>query len=454
MNILLIYPPQIQNPQKGLKGFSPPLGLLYLASYLDTHDVDVVDMDTEGRSISEILSMIEKKGYDVVGITSFTRTRYISYEIANEIKKNFPSIYVLLGGASCILNPEDAVENSKADCVVSGEAEHIINEIIDKKPTGIITVNPPSDLDKLKFPNRKLLDHSKYGFMMGIKLTKNTASIMTSRGCPYNCSFCTRIAVMKNFRVRSPKKVVEEIKQIENEGFNGVLIVDDNFTAIPKRAIKIAQLIKKEKIKMDFGFQGRCIPSRKLWRELSSAGFNMTFVGIEHIKPELVKYFNKYPNPSKWKEVVRKSVEIMNENNVLIGGSIILGAPAEKREDAEECIDYLYKIGVDVVNTNELEYVYGAKLWFDGMRNGIIPKGRLHIRVSEIFEKEYLEDLYTHAWNKAIGNKESMMIKAITSKNDKWTCLNTGLNWLKYTNDIKAAHDGYGYGKRSEVNLT
>ncbi|ODS42294.1 MAG: hypothetical protein MSIBF_02890 [Candidatus Altiarchaeales archaeon IMC4] len=455
MKILLIYPPHsIESEQKGLKGFSPPLGLMYIGTILsnDGHDVKIVDMDTTDMSFESVIKLIGDENFEGIGISVFTRTRNIAYSIAKTIRADFPNIYISLGGPHCCLLPDDAMIGC-ADSVVSGEAELIINKVFEEKLRGIINAPLPKNLDEIPFPDQELIDVDNYGYLEGLKFASRVTSISSSRGCPYNCSFCTRIKTMKSFRYRSAKNVFKEIKKLENEGFNGIWIIDDNFNALPNRVIELCDMIKKEKIRMDFGFQGRFIDTPKMWNKLARSGFCQMFGGIEHIKPEIVGYFNKYYNPNKWKDNVEIAVKQITDSNISLGGSIILGSPQESRDDASELINWCYDIGVDVINTNELELVYGSQLWFDAVINGFFPKERLHVRITELQEKEYLDEMFRLAWELSIKNWGKILKKIIRTKNDKFTPIITAIRWKENEPDyfFNKGHDGYGYGKRSEI---
>lgn len=258
---------------------------------------------------------------------------------------------------------------------------------------------------------------------------------------------------MKKFRVRSPRNVIKEIKELEKMGFNGILIIDDNFNALPERSLKITELIRKEKIKMDFGFQARAYPNDRFWNKLSKTGFNQCFIGIEHIKPEIVKFFNKYHNPSEWSDIVKKTLSIMQKNNICVGGSIILGAPMEERQDAEDLIDFCYESGVDVITSNKLEYVYGSDLWFDAVNKKLFDKSALHVQGSKVHPKEYLDEMCEYAWKLSLRNINRILFKIIKNKRDKLTPILSAIRW-SMTNPkefFSDAYDAYGYGKRREV---
>ena len=459
-NILLINPPQSFKHKFGEeRNYVPPLGLLYLNEYLIRGGFNsaVIDMDAKEYAFDDIYKLIEDRNVDVVGMSVFTRTRRIPYYLSGKIRERYPDIYLMLGGAHCTIAPEDAQQNNSADVIVRGEAELDICRIVARKEKGIVECNSPTNLNELYKP-RKDVDYIErnYGKLLNMKFSKVTTAVSSSRGCPLRCTFCSRVGLMK-FRYRTPEDVVEEIKQLYDQGYDGIIFNDDNFTAIPERAMRIAELIKKEKLKMDFAFQGMAIPDDEFWRTMSSANFCVVCTGIEHIKPEIVRYFNKHPHPEEWKDRVAKTLRLINKYNIFACGSFILGAPMETRQDAKDLIDFLDEQKVDLKNGNELLFAYGTQLWKDAVKEGLFPSNVLHTKSSEVFpeKKEYLSEIFDLAWRKSAFRLPRALRKmAICHKNDKLTPISSLLKWvMKANKDFFTDGPAQGYGRKKESRL-
>jgi radical SAM superfamily enzyme YgiQ (UPF0313 family) len=363
---------------------------------------------------------------------------------------------MVMGGAHCTILPQDAIEHSGADLVVQGEAEDVIAQIVEEKPRGIFKARVSRGLDELPWPNREaeFIDTSLYGNLMNFKFSSRTGVISSSRGCPFQCSYCMRVGLVQ-YRERSAQSVVQEIKNLCEKGYNGVILNDDNFLANPPRAIKIAELIIKEGIKMDFAMQGSPVPSDELWASLHEANFIITCMGVEHHKPGIIKYFNKTAHPERWEERIVRTMEILNRHHFLTCGSFILGAPEERREDALNLIGLLTRNGFDLKNSNELLFSYGTPLWHDAVQKGLFPKDRLHVRASQLMpeKREYIEEMFGLAWRESVKRIPHIIKKLFSSsKRDKKTPVTSLVRWiLKSRFDIFHQRPKQGYGQLDET---
>jgi len=459
-NILLINPPHsFLGKIEGITGYVPPLGLLYLNEILKLDDWNsfVLDMDSDNTDLAGLLNLISRYHITIVGISVFTRTRNNSYLLSKRIKESFPDIYVMMGGAHCTVLPQEAIEQSQADLVVQGEAEDVIIRIITEKPRGILKAEITRDLDELPWPNREaeFIDRSLYGNLMRFKFCRRTSVISSSRGCPFRCTFCQRVGLLP-YRERSPESVVAELLHLQEKGYNGVIFNDDNFFANPKRSMKIADLIIKANIKMDFAMQGSPVASDDLWSRLHEANFSIVCLGVEHNKPEIIKYLNKTPHPEKWAEKIIKTAEIVNKYNFLTCGSFILGAPQETKEDAQDLIRFLIENGFDLKNGNELLFSYGTQLWDDAVHQGLFSRNRLHVRASEVMPEkaEYLEEIFELAWRESVKRIPAIFKKLIFSrKADKKTPLKSFVRWIIKSNfHLRHERPRQGYGLLNETN--
>jgi anaerobic magnesium-protoporphyrin IX monomethyl ester cyclase len=457
--VLLIHPPQtFGRKQTGLVGYSPPVGLLYLASALKRagHPTYVADMDTDHMGLGDIFRIIDEKRITVLGVSTFTRTRHISYHILDKVRENYPGIYLLAGGPHCSLLPEEAFAASGADAVVDGEAESEIVEIVNARMKGIIRPELPMELDDIPFPLRNMpfIRPRAYGNIINIKHTRYSTFLSSSRGCPYRCTFCSRIHTSKVFRWRSPDNILDELEMLDREGHRGILFVDDNFTAMPDRASDIAGRISQRDIRMDCLIQSRCISPGGFWDNLVDAGFNVVSLGVEHIKPDIVEYFGKHSKPGEWCDVVEASVRSMNQAGAISSVSLILGAPMEARRDAEAAVEFCRRIGADVIATNELEFVCGSRLWSDAVEAGLFPKDRLYMRATDIRPEKrgYITELNRRAWRMTAMNLPRIARKILKVKRDKKTPLASIAGWLLWRPKslFREGYREYAYGRRGE----
>ncbi|MEK7483768.1 MAG: cobalamin-dependent protein, partial [Planctomycetota bacterium] len=256
MRVLLINPPSM-GMFKLLGLDLPPLGLLYVAGYLEAHGVDVHVKDLNIARRGE--TPIRFQDYDVVGIGTDT-TRYLqAQKIAEQAKKQ--GAIVVMGGPHPYYVAEEILRTRVVDYVVRGEGEETMLELIQfleqgKDPgvvrgvsslqNGIFREIQPrpfnEDLDALPFPARHLVDMSRYPAQMGYR---RITSMHTSRGCPAKCTFCSSsFNDGVRVRARSARSIVDEIQWLQAEyGFGAIAFMDDLFTLNPNRVLRVCHEI-------------------------------------------------------------------------------------------------------------------------------------------------------------------------------------------------------------------
>ena len=242
MKILLINPPSENellgnNPSiiEEERGYNPPLGILYIAGYLEKHTnfgVEVIDTQAEEIGYDRLKDVIRAKLPDVVGITAMTFTLIDVIKVINLIKSIRPEIKIVLGGPHVHIYPEETINIRGVDFLVLGEGEVTFKELVENidNPARLSTIpglvfkengrvintgaRPLNeDLDSLPFPARHLTPVQKYSSLMARRIPITT--MFTSRGCPYRCTFCDRPHLGKNFRARSAMNVVDEMEENE-----------------------------------------------------------------------------------------------------------------------------------------------------------------------------------------------------------------------------------------------
>jgi anaerobic magnesium-protoporphyrin IX monomethyl ester cyclase len=279
MKILLINPPAFNelmgnNPAiiESERGYNPPLGLLLLAAYLlehnHNHQVTVIDAQVEELSYAQLEQRLHTLDFDVVGITAMTFTLLDVKETLDIAKKINPNCKVVLGGPHVNIYPGETIHIEGVDFLVLGEGEIRFSQLLDnidkpdklkeinglvfKDPQGQMVFTGPPDivtedvLNRLPFPARQLTPYKKYSSLLA-KRTPITTMI-TSRGCPFNCTFCNRPHLGKKFRALSPQRVVQEFEECIKLGIHEFLIYDDTFTIQKERVKEICRLVIQKKL--------------------------------------------------------------------------------------------------------------------------------------------------------------------------------------------------------------
>jgi anaerobic magnesium-protoporphyrin IX monomethyl ester cyclase len=341
----------------------PPLGLAYVAAVLEANDYDVTIVDLNARQNE---SSITDRRWDIVGIT-FDTTRYykgIKYGQMLRAKE----IKVVVGGPHASFMAEEILGNGSADFVVRGEGEYTMLELLKALKAGSdlghirglsylddnqIIHNKDriysEDLDTLPFPTRHLLDMDQYRTSkMGVR---SITSILTSRGCPYQCSFCasSRLAGT-SWRSRSVESIIEEVQLVKDTyGYPAVAFVDDNFTLDPKRVTTICEEI----LKRDWDIHWWCftradtiVKNPEMVSLMYQAGCRSTYIGIESGNQETLDSYNKKISA----EISRQAISILKKNKIEMTASFIIGQLNEDKGMVEDTLRFAKSLNPNTVS--------------------------------------------------------------------------------------------------------
>ncbi|MGC9330149.1 MAG: B12-binding domain-containing radical SAM protein, partial [Candidatus Hinthialibacter sp.] len=281
MKVLLIQPPEFHMITTNVpsvvdeeSGAYPPLGLLYVAAYLEKNsscEVEILDTILDHLSYEEIEEEIRRRKPDLVGIQAMTFTLIDATLTAQAVKRVDPSIPVVFGGPHVFIYPQETLKIREVDYIVVGEGEvtftHLAQALEEERDLstipgigyrdkqGEIKLTPMvplnQTLDELPMPARHLVPQDRYYSVLAKETPITT--MMTSRGCPMQCIFCDRPHLGKQFRYRSPESVVEEMAACEAMGIKEIFVYDDTFTIRRDRVIEICRqkLERGLKIKWD-----------------------------------------------------------------------------------------------------------------------------------------------------------------------------------------------------------
>ncbi|WP_297500072.1 radical SAM protein, partial [Thermococcus sp.] len=265
MRILLVMPPTESAIKKVVGTTGPPLGLAYLASMVrEEHEVRIIDGIAEDLTFEGVMRIIKRYDPDMIGITATTSAMYDAYTVAKIAKNLNENVFVVMGGPHVTFTPELTMRECPCiDAVVRGEGELTFKELVDavdkgrplrgilglsyREGNGKIRNEPPRPLiknvDGIPMPSYDLLPMDKY-----VAGRTPFGTVMTSRGCPFNCAFCSSsLQFGKRWRGHSVERVIEELSILRYEyGRREIEFLDDTFTLNKVRAVKIAEAIKRE----------------------------------------------------------------------------------------------------------------------------------------------------------------------------------------------------------------
>lgn len=401
MKFLLIYPPgdeESSEINKPTSTYAPPLGLLYIASIVKKQGHEAIVIDARGEKIDKENIKKQIESADIIGITIPSFSLNSVKKIVSLIREVKKEIYIIAGGPHCTLLPEETLNLIDLDAVIQGEGELGIKafaEAYEKRDlssvpglfyreSGKIKKGKPPEtidnLDEIPFPAHDLVNKYDYGYVSEFKIfNRKFTSMITSRGCPYRCSFCNRdIFIKRNYRQRSADNVLKEIEFIVNQGYDGIIIVDDNFLLDKKRTEKIMDGIIDRKFDITLIVEGARVDSadKELYKKMWDAGVRMISYGIESANPDVLDFYNK----NITLEQVRKAVKLAYSTGFFVTASFIIGAPFETKKHFENTIDFACSLPIDFVEFYILDYRMGSDLWKDAVDNGIIHKNDFFIR--------------------------------------------------------------------------
>ncbi len=330
----------------------PPIGLAYTAAFLESKGIKcwIIDANLLKLDEGKVLDKIREYKPDLVGVSFNIATVKEAIYIASESKKLGKR--VIMGGPSSKGELKSILEKSGSDCIVRGEGEIVTWNLIEKDfdlpnvkgiaylENGSVTSTPEEekikDVDALPFPAYHLLPAlDKYH---NRSRRHPIAPMVTSRGCPYGCSFCG--SAYTGWRARSPENVVAEIEYLmKNFGVRQVDILDDNFTLKLDRAEQICDLIIAKKLDILITFPNGLRADRlteNLVQKLAKAGVYRTGVGIESGEQKIVDNINK----SLKLEQVKLALGWLRKYNIVAFGYFQFGLPGETKESMQKTIDF------------------------------------------------------------------------------------------------------------------
>ncbi|MFA6089939.1 MAG: radical SAM protein [Candidatus Woesearchaeota archaeon] len=307
------------------------------------------------KSTQKLMTLIQEYKPDLIAMSLMSINYIEEYRLIKELKKNFPEIKIAVGGPHASTFRELMFhDNNHIDYAVILEGEETILELCNGKPLEEIKGLMYKKEDEVKYngdrPFFKDLDNIAWPTYTGYELEKYpdlTIPIVSSRGCPYGCTFCpVKVTIGRVFRVRSPKNVVEEIDYWYKKGIKSFGFVDDNFTFYKERVLEICSEIESRGIKARFNL-GNGIRADKvdyeLLKRMKDVGFCEIAIGVESANDHVLKSIKKGESLEDIDKAVKTAVELGFE----VGLFFIIGSPGETKEDILRSFEFALKYPVD-----------------------------------------------------------------------------------------------------------
>ncbi len=411
MKILLINPSlteaatgQYEQKMEQERGVYPPLGLAYIAAALEekNHEIKIVDCDVEKNYEEKILQLCRDWQPEMAGFYAMTWNYRLADKLSREIKKINSLTITVLGGPNVTTMPKASLQFGNFDFGIMGEGEKTIIELIDQlvqkddlnfekilglvwRKDGQIIINPTrpliDDLDTISFPARHLLPMEKY-FDVFSK-NKKFATIIATRGCPFNCTFCDRQNRMgRKWRRRSPQNIAQEIKQIiERYDIREFMFFDDNLIIDKDWAYQLMSELKNLKITWECRERVDMI-DEPILKAMKEAGCYRIRFGFESGDNRILKVLKKDITV----EQSLACAKLCQKVGIEIFGYFIIGAPQETAETIKKTINLALKISSDFALFSKMILIPGSEIFDYGVKTD---------QIREDYWKRFIQGLET-----------------------------------------------------------
>ena len=368
----------------------PPLGMMSIAAWLESKGIEVELFDCYAFPMptQDTVTRVISKRPDVVGFSCTTSSFLEGYQIANGIKELAPEIKTVFGGAHACSVGVSLLDNFPAiDFLVIGEGEVTFSELlssgfreVDKIPgigyrrdgKGVLSGNRPhiADLDALPFPAYHLLPQfpAKYNLPLFSYPKAPNTSILSSRGCPYHCSYCDRSVFSRGFRFNSAGYIFEHLKFLNRDfGIRHVFFYDDLFTFDRTRVEELCRLLTDSRLPVTYNCIARLEHiDEELVGLLKKSGCWQLNFGIESGDPEILKKHRKYMELGN----VHQKLKMVKNSGMRVKGLFMVGLPGEDEAAIRRTIEYALTLPLDEINVTKFTPFHGAPIYRDISEHG------------------------------------------------------------------------------------
>lgn len=361
----------------------PPLGLLYISSYLEQHGIENSVFDTTFSTREKFESYLLENKPTIIGIYVNLMTRMAVLSLQAFIRKNLPDTIIILGGPEVRHSAANFLKHG-ADYIVMGEGEESMRELCcrpvsnlrEKQEVDTIQgvaflkngefIQTPErekikDLDALPLPNRSKIDIRHYLDTWKRYHGKSTLSVSTMRGCPYTCKWCSRAVYGLSYRRRSPEQVVNELAHLqESYKPDSLWFVDDVFTISYKWMRGFSDELRKQGIQIPY----ECITRADRMNEeivqlLKETGCFRVWIGAESGSQKVIDLMDRRVQVTQ----VRDMIQLSKKFGIESGTFIMLGYPGETEADIEETINHLKQSNPDLFTITVAYPIRGTELF-------------------------------------------------------------------------------------------
>ena len=381
MKVTLVYP--YFHPANDSSIFRhPPLGLGYIAASLRRHRVAVELVDCTFLDKEEAIERITHSNSRIIGIYAMYSIKRSCLELARRLRAHCELLVV--GGPLPSLNAADFLQDF--DVAAIGEGEETMVEIADcieqdsdlssvkgiaYKKNGHVFFTPPrnfiSNLDESPFPSRDLFDNESYKRYYSKKFGYTTTSMITSRGCPFSCDFCSRPIFGNDFRTRSPNNIVDEVESIASMGYDRVWFSDDCFTLNRSHIINVCNTMIQRGLTIGWECLSRVdTMDQEVARKMKQAGCIRVFFGIESGNNKVLALMNKRITIQQAHQAVHNA----KKAGLQVGAFFIVGYPGETNNTLLDTVNFASSLPLDYLSFTLPYPIPGTSLYERVKNNG------------------------------------------------------------------------------------
>lgn len=402
MKVLLVNP--AANTRRTLGRFHrlmepmPCIGLAYIAAVLEKNNVEVqvIDDFAENMGVEGIMERIKAFKPDVVGISCLTPSAFASYRLSEAIRKYDRNIRIIYGNLHAEIFAKSILQQDMADIIIRGEGEYSFLEIvraiekgtslskikgISFKENGSIVENESrpliDNLDELPYPAWHLFPWRKYGALPFADIKRPIVGMLASRGCPYNCKFCSKGYLKNTYRMREPKKVVDEIEFMNGKfGARQIAFMDLILPLTKGQGMKFCDEMIKRGLDKEVVWTCESRVDRvdgELLKRMKEANCGRIMYGIESGVQKLLDAVNK----GFTLEQVRKAVALSRKVGLKTVGFFMLGLPGETRELSLQSIAFAKNLGLDFAKFAITTPFPGSELFDIAIKEGKVRMDEL-----------------------------------------------------------------------------
>jgi len=338
-----------------------PAGIGYLSEFLSTNGIenDVLDLNVKKNTEKRLWEKVTIFKPDLIGFSIMSLNYKHNYKVMEKLKELFPDVKIVSGGAHVSTMREEVLRSCSAiDYGVVLEGEYTLLELVSgqkdpgdikgliyrKEDKVVYSGDRPfiEDLDSLPYPRYKKFERRDYSTLI---------SIFSSRGCPFECTYCpVKLAIGRRFTARSPKNVVDEMEYHYKQGYKEFSFRDDNFTLIQERVYEVCDDIENREFKdlylmCDNGVRADKI-DYKILKRMKDVGFKMIGLGVESGNDRILKSLKKSATVGAMEKAIRTACDL----GYIVELYLLIGAPGETWEDFEMTVKLAIKYPIMIAS--------------------------------------------------------------------------------------------------------